>query len=450
MSSFCQLDDISLKKEEDDLKKILKGHENLINNRINEFLKRDKLLKNYKKNLFSRNPTLRINTLNLKNDKIQNIFNIKTNNDINREYIENTPKRKIFFRKTDSSQNKSLYLLNTNNSSNQKTSTPYSVLKNRTNLKFAINDSKIRNNSNDSKFTRNKKELFSIGLDSNKSFHQTKNEHRKNKNHSSYQEYLLNSTNKKYSSPKTIKKIKYILTNEVNRLQNCINNLKVNDSFCRNKNKSINECSKSCRKSDRKKNNKNEKNNNNSEKNHKRILTFPKNKSTKDEESKINNFQSSILSNKKIKRKTFSNFYKNMMYKKILNNQNLKILYNIDQKKVNKMIESQSTDNKMRMSLKEYQNNLLKNNLTFITKNNCNLLLNSFKTIYDKNRTKHKKRGIIYNYINNIQKKEVNIINKNNKENENLLNKFKELGISPTKYNFKLDRIDFINVLINK
>lgn len=454
MDSFSQLDNISVKKqEENDLKRILTGYENLINNRINEYLKRDKFIKTNKKDLFSRNKSQRLKNLNIKNNKLQNIFNLKIKNDINKQQRENTPKRKICFGKDESSQNKSICFFNTNNSSNQKTAHLKSILKNRTNLKFSINNSKIRNGSDITGLERNNKNLLSINLDSNKSLPKKNKKYRPKKNHSNYTEYyLFNSCykNNNNSSTNGTKKIKYILANENSNFQSCINIPKINDSFYRGKNNNFDEHSKRSKKSDIHKNKKDGKNNDNSENKQNKSSKFSKNKSDKNGESKIKNFHSTISSMKKIKRKTFESFYKNIMYKKILDNQNLKILYDIDQNKVDKMIESQSTDNKMKMSLKEYQTNLLKNNSTFITRKNRNILIDSFKSLYDKNQSKHKRSDVIYDYINNIQKKEMNIINKNNKENENLLYKFRELGISPTKYNFKLDRIDFINVLINK
>ena len=124
----------------------------------------------------------------------------------------------------------------------------------------------------------------------------------------------------------------------------------------------------------------------------------------------------------------------------------MKILYNIDKNKINKMIECQSTDNKMKMTLQEYQKNLIENNSTFITNNNKRILIKSFQCLYDNRQLKNRKE-LIRDYIKKIQKMEFEIIDKNNKDNVNLINKFLEIGISPLKFDIKIDTIDCQNVL---
>ena len=71
--------------------------------------------------------------------------------------------------------------------------------------------------------------------------------------------------------------------------------------------------------------------------------------------------------NKKIKlRKTklCNNFIKNIINSNILNNSNLKILYQTDENRIKRMIKSQSKQNKNKYSIIKYQKNLLENSIS--------------------------------------------------------------------------------------
>lgn len=153
--------------------------------------------------------------------------------------------------------------------------------------------------------------------------------------------------------------------------------------------------------------------------------------------------------NKKIKlRKTklCNNFIKNLIYSNILNNSNLKILYQTDENRIKRMIKSQSRQNKNKYSIIKYQKNLLENSISPLTNElkfklteNFNKLNNSIKV--------NKKSTNIYKYLKEIQKKEKKIINYHNKVNDGYIKRIQNLGLSPEKkYLLKIERAEFKDV----
>jgi len=134
-----------------------------------------------------------------------------------------------------------------------------------------------------------------------------------------------------------------------------------------------------------------------------------------------------------------------------LKNPDLKVLYNINRKKLIKMIKSQSKANKLKLSLKDYQINLIKNNPKLKTEFLKRTLNKGFQYLQIQNKMaeqKSKSKSLV-KYINNIQNKELDIINESNNFNENLYSKFIELGFSPMKFNFKVEKIEYKDVLTN-
>ena len=161
------------------------------------------------------------------------------------------------------------------------------------------------------------------------------------------------------------------------------------------------------------------------------------------------NIQKDII--KKKKKNMIKEILKEKKYKKILKNPDLKVLYNINRKKLIKMIKSQSKANKLKLSLKDYQINLIKNNPKLKTEFLKRTLNKGFQYLQIQNKMaeqKSKSKSLV-KYINNIQNKELDIINESNNFNENLYSKFIELGFSPMKFNFKVEKIEYKDVLTN-
>jgi thioester reductase-like protein len=140
---------------------------------------------------------------------------------------------------------------------------------------------------------------------------------------------------------------------------------------------------------------------------------------------------------------------KEKKYRKILKNPDLKVLYNINRKKMIKMIKSQSKTNKLKLSLKDYQNNLIRNNPKLKTEFLKRTLNKGFQYLQIQDKMAEQKVKPLIKYINYIQNKELDVINESNNFNQNLYSKFIELGFSPRKLNFKAEKIEYKDVLTN-
>ena len=163
----------------------------------------------------------------------------------------------------------------------------------------------------------------------------------------------------------------------------------------------------------------------------------------------INNLQNFTHSKiyKKKKNKLLEDILKNETFHKILKNPDLKALYNMNKNKIIKMINSQSKANKLRLSLIDYQNNLIQNCPKLKTENFIYTLNRGFQNICNQDKNAHYESLI--DYISFIQDKELDVINQSNNFNQKLYFKFLELGFSPKKYNFKPEKIEYKDVLIN-
>ena len=63
-----------------------------------------------------------------------------------------------------------------------------------------------------------------------------------------------------------------------------------------------------------------------------------------------------------------SNYTKDCIFRKIINNPNLKILYHTNENKIKRMIKTQSKKNKQKLTLQNYQINLMKNSIYPLSK----------------------------------------------------------------------------------
>lgn len=164
--------------------------------------------------------------------------------------------------------------------------------------------------------------------------------------------------------------------------------------------------------------------------------------------SKFQNLNNKIKLIKKMKNKKnniYDTILKSRVYTNILKNPDLELLYNINRKKIVRMIKSQSKNNKLRFSLIDYQNNLIHNCPKLKTENHLHNLHKGFQYLNDQNQTDESES--IIDYINCIQHKELDVINQNNLYNQNLYFKFIELGLSPRKFNLKPEKIEYKDVL---
>lgn len=153
--------------------------------------------------------------------------------------------------------------------------------------------------------------------------------------------------------------------------------------------------------------------------------------------------------NKKIKlrkAKLCNNFFKNLIYSNILNNSNLKILYQTDENRIKRMIKSQSKRNKYKYSIIKYQKNLLENSISPLTNEQKFKITENFKKINNSVKVNKKTTNNIYKYLKEIQKKEKKIINYHNKVNDGYIKRIQDLGLSPEKYRLKIERVEFKDV----
>lgn len=158
--------------------------------------------------------------------------------------------------------------------------------------------------------------------------------------------------------------------------------------------------------------------------------------------SKKNNKNSSL--NKKYS----NNFLKNAIYKTIINNPNLKILYQTNENRIKQSIKCQSKSNKRKFTILKYQKNLIKNTISPLNDDQKYKLMKSFSKINDT--VGNLKRINLQKYLNEIQNKEKIIIDFHNKLNEDYIQNIKKIGLSPEKYLLKVERVQFKDIFKSK
>ena len=132
----------------------------------------------------------------------------------------------------------------------------------------------------------------------------------------------------------------------------------------------------------------------------------------------ITNYSSHKSKHKKNKGKVinpfkYSNSYKeNFILEQILKHPNLKLLYETNERRALNMIKSHSKSIKKKLSLKNYQQNLLKNSLLPLDKAEKQKLQISFDKI--NNSIKNKKILDLCEYLTEIQEKEKALIENHN------------------------------------
>lgn len=161
-----------------------------------------------------------------------------------------------------------------------------------------------------------------------------------------------------------------------------------------------------------------------------------------------NNNKRILIKKLLLKNKCSTNFFKNCICEKILNNPNLKLLYQTNENRIKNMIKSQSKKNKKKLTILKYQNNLIKNTISPLTEIQKNKLMKSFKKI--NNYVEGDKKMNICKYLREIQKKEKKIINSNNDLNEEYIKKIREIGLSSEKYILKIEKIEFKDIFDKK
>ena len=143
-----------------------------------------------------------------------------------------------------------------------------------------------------------------------------------------------------------------------------------------------------------------------------------------------------------------NNFVKDCILKTILNNQNLKILYQTDEIRIKKMIRSQNKKNKKKFTIFNYQNNLIKNSISPLNEEQKFKIMKSFSKI---NRYAQSEKKInLHKYLKDIQKKEKIIITSNNVLNENCVNNIKKIGISKDRHLLKYEKVIFKDIFKKK
>ena len=139
-----------------------------------------------------------------------------------------------------------------------------------------------------------------------------------------------------------------------------------------------------------------------------------------------------------------NNFVKDSILKTILNNQNLRILYQTDEIRIKKMIRSQNKKNKQKYTIFKYQKNLLKNSISPLNEDEKYKLMKTFSKI---NRyAKSEKKINLHKYLKDIQKKEKIIITSNNNLNENCVNNMKKIGNSKDRHLLKYEKVLFQDI----
>ena len=157
---------------------------------------------------------------------------------------------------------------------------------------------------------------------------------------------------------------------------------------------------------------------------------------------------------KKIKKKTLNpfkyenNYTQNHFLKQIIENPNLKLLYETDEKRVKNMVKSKSKSNKKRLNLINYQNNLINNSLIPLTAGDKRNLLISFKKINSS--IKSREKIDLFNYLQEIQQKEKTLVENHNKLNEEYAKNIEKIGFSAQKRKLHIGKMEFTDIFKEK
>ena len=149
-----------------------------------------------------------------------------------------------------------------------------------------------------------------------------------------------------------------------------------------------------------------------------------------------------------LKCKYSNNFVKDNIYKQILSNPNLKILYQTNENRIKKMIKSQSKKNKTKFTILKYQKNLMNNSISPLNDEQKYKIMKSFSKI--NNYIITEKKINLQRYLNEVQKKEKKIIHFHNKLNQRYINNIKKIGLSPEKHLLKMVKVSFKDIFKKK
>ena len=149
-----------------------------------------------------------------------------------------------------------------------------------------------------------------------------------------------------------------------------------------------------------------------------------------------------------LKNKYSVDFVKDSIYRQILNNPNLKILYQTNENRIKKMIKSQSKRNKKKLTILKYQNNLMNNSISPLNDEQKFRIMKSFSKI--NNYCATQKIINLQKYLNEIQNKEKKIINFHNNLNQRYITNIKKIGLSPKKHLYKMEKVSFKDIFKNK
>ena len=183
-------------------------------------------------------------------------------------------------------------------------------------------------------------------------------------------------------------------------------------------------------------------------KKHRRSQLFSERKMTINDLKKDKNSKSKSKLKSKSKMKYSSNYTKDCIFRKIISNPNLKILYHTNESKIKKMMKSQNNKNKKNLTLQSYQKNLMKNSIYPLSDEQKRKLLKTFSKM--NNYVEAEKKINLYNYLNEIQNKEKQVIKYHNNINQRYINTIKKLGFSVEKYYLKLEKVRFKNIFEKK
>ena len=169
----------------------------------------------------------------------------------------------------------------------------------------------------------------------------------------------------------------------------------------------------------------------------------------------ITNYSSHKSKNKKKKVKVlnpfkYSNSYReNFILEQILKHPNLKLLYETNEKRAINMIKSHSKSIKKKLSLKNYQQNLLKNTLLPLDKGEKQKLQKTFIKI--NNSIENKKKMDLYAYLTEIQEKEKALIDNHNEIEETYDKNIEKIGLTLTgKRKIHIEKMTFADIFKNQ
>ena len=124
-----------------------------------------------------------------------------------------------------------------------------------------------------------------------------------------------------------------------------------------------------------------------------------------------------------------NNYMQNCILKQILVNPDLKLLYDTNENRAKKSVKSQNESSKRKLSLVNYQANLIENALLPLDSGETKKLLDSFNKINLS--VQNRKKIELNKYLKEIQKKEKDLIENHNKIEVNYGKNIEKIGFSP-------------------